>query len=97
MCNLLEKAREAQGNISYYEVCKRLGVSTPLMNQWKNNKSKPNGYHTLKLAEMANIDIKEALKLYESGFSNLSLLFVTASLSIALLASNYDAIHCILC
>lgn len=77
MCELLEKARENQGNISYYEIAKRLGISTPLMHKWKHNKSQPNGLHTLKLAELAGLEIKEAIRLVEGGFIELSLLIVT--------------------
>lgn len=79
MCELLEKAREAQGNISYYEVAKRLKVSDQLMNKWKNKKSQPNGLNTLKLAEMAGVSPSEAIKLLEGGYANVSLLVVTST------------------
>lgn len=89
MCELLERARKAQGDISYYEVAKRLGISTPLMNKWKNNKSQPNGINTLMLADMAGVTPKEAIKLLQSGYSNVSLLFVTAILANAGLALSF--------
>lgn len=63
MCQLLEKAREELGNVSYYEIAKRLNVSMQVMNKWKNNKSQPNGENTLKLAKMANLSINDALNL----------------------------------
>lgn len=88
MCELLERARKAQGDISYYEVAKRLGISTPLMNKWKNNKSQPNGINTLMLADMAGITPKEAIKLMQSGFSSVSQLIMTsfaATLGMALI------------
>lgn len=89
MCELLEKAREVQGNISYYEVAKRLGVSDQVMTKWKQDISKPNGVNTLKLAEMAKLSPAEALKLIEGGFAKVSLLLVTAAFSAAILfASN---------
>lgn len=86
MCELLERARKAQGDISYYEVAKRLGISTPLMNKWKNNKSQPNGINTLMLADMAGVTPKEAIKLMQSGFSSMSLLIVTSFASTLALA-----------
>lgn len=78
MCELLERARKAQGDISYYEVAKRLGISTPLMNKWKHNKSQPNGINTLMLADMAGLTPKEAIKIMQSGYSGVSLLLVTS-------------------
>lgn len=97
MCQLLEKAREAQGGISYYEVAKRLKVSDQLMNKWKNDKSQPNGINTLKLAEMAGVSPKEAIKLLESGFISVSLLIVTALASTLAIATGAMRIVCILC
>lgn len=97
MCKLLEKAREAQGDISYYEVAKRLGIPTALMNKWKNDKSLPNGVNTLKLADMAGVTPKEALKLLESGFGSVSLLLVTALASTLAIASGAVHLVCILC
>lgn len=91
MCELLERAREAQGNISYWEVAKRLKVSDQVMNKWKNNKSLPNGVNALKLADMARVKPAEAVKLLESGFVSLSLLIVTAMLGIALYCSVHYA------
>lgn len=61
MCELLEKARENQGNVSYYAIAKELNVTMQIMNNWKNNKSKPNGEHTLKLVKLANLSIDDAL------------------------------------
>ena len=88
MCELLEAARKAQGNISYYEVAKRLGISTPLLNRWKNNKSQPNGVNTLRLAEMAGLSPSEALRLIEGGYIQLSLLIMTALTSLGILQNN---------
>lgn len=79
MCELLERARKAQGDISYYEVAKRLGIDTALMSRWKNKKAQPNGLHTLKLAEMAGVSATEAIRLLEGGFANVSLLFMTST------------------
>jgi transcriptional regulator with XRE-family HTH domain len=78
MCELLEIAREKQGNISYYELAKRLEISTPLMHKWRYNKSQPNGLNTLKLAEMAGLTTSEAIAIYEKGFSRVSLNFMTS-------------------
>jgi hypothetical protein len=97
MCELLERARKAQGDISYYEVAKRLGISTPLMNKWKNNKSQPNGINTLMLADMAGVTPKEALKIMQGGFSDVSLLIVTGLLCNAGLAYSLISKFCILC
>lgn len=77
MCELLEIARAKQGNVSYYEIAKRLKVSDQLVRKWKDNKSQPNGINALKLADMADVTPKEALKLMQSGYSNVSHLIVT--------------------
>ncbi|MFD0930214.1 helix-turn-helix domain-containing protein [Methylophilus glucosoxydans] len=87
MCDLLEKAREAQGGISYYELAKRLGIGTPLMNKWKNNKSQPNGLNTLKLVEMAKLTPEEAIKILEKGSMNLGVIFSVAFISLLLFAT----------
>lgn len=84
MCELLELAREKQGNISYYEVAKRLNVSDQLVRSWQHNKSKPNGLNTLKLADMAGVNVVKAIEIIEGGFVNVSLLGVTVSAGIAL-------------
>lgn len=97
MCKLLEKAREAQGNISYYEVAKRLGVSDQLMNKWKNEKSLPNGVHTLKLTKMANLTADEALKVIEGGFVNMSLMIATALCALPFVYALHMLKDCILC
>jgi transcriptional regulator with XRE-family HTH domain len=97
MCELLERARKAQGDISYYEVAKRLGISTPLMNKWKNNKSQPNGINTLMLADMAGVTPKEALKIMQGGFSDVSLIIMTALLCNAGVAYSLISKFCILC
>lgn len=97
MCELLEKAREAQGNISYWEIARRLKVSDQVMNKWKNNKSQPNGINTLKLAEMAKLMPSEAIKLVERGYANLSILIMTAWASTLALASFLTVNKCILC
>lgn len=89
MCELLEAARKAQGNISYYEVAKRLGISTPLLNRWKNNKGNPNGIHSLKLADMAGLTTREAIELIEGGFAEVSLLIMIATCSTLVYISDY--------
>lgn len=86
MCELLEIAREKQGNVSYYEMAKRLKVSDQLVRKWKENKSQPNGINTLKLADMAGVTPKEAIKLMQSGFSNVSQLTMTSFASTLALA-----------
>lgn len=78
MCELLEIARAKQGNVSYYEIAKRLKVSDQLVRKWKDNKSQPNGLNSLKLADMAGVTPKEAIKLMESGNINVSLLIMTS-------------------
>ena len=97
MCDLLEEARKVQGNISYYEVAKRLGISTVLMTKWKNDRGNPNGLHTLKLAEMAGVTPSEAIKLLQKGFSKISLLIMTSFASIVILALLSMRAICILC
>ena len=101
MCQLLEKARENQGGISYYKVAQLLNTSDQRVRNWKDKKSNPNGIETLKLAEMAGVDIKEAIKLVEGGFIKLSVLTLTIGLtnplSIKYLREIISAMHCILC
>lgn len=86
MCELLEIAREKQGNVSYYEMAKRLKVSDQLVRKWKENKSQPNGINALKLADMAGVTPKEAIKLMQSGFSSVSQLTMTSFASTLALA-----------
>ena len=83
MCNLLELARAKKGNVSYYEMAKILNVSDQLVRSWKNNKSQPNGLNTLKLTEMADVTPKEAIKLMESGFADVTLMSGIGLLSLA--------------
>jgi hypothetical protein len=97
MCELLEKAREVSGFKSHYEMAKHMGVSHELMSKWKLNKSKPNGEHSLILADMAGLSPKEALRLLQNGYSSVLLLGVTSLASIALLASVLLTQECILC
>lgn len=88
MCELLELARAKQGNVSYYEMAKRLEVSDQLVRKWKENKSQPNGINTLKLADMAEVTPREAIRLMQSGFSSVSQLIMTsfaATLGLALI------------
>lgn len=89
MCELLELARAKQGNVSYYEMAKRLNVSDQLVRKWKENKSQPNGINALKLADMAEVSPKEAIKLMQDGFGSMSFLIVTALLANLGLALSY--------
>lgn len=86
MIELLERARKVQGDISYYEVAKRLNVSDQVMTKWKQDISKPNGINTLKLAEMAKVSPSEALRLLQKGYASVALLFVLVSCSTLALA-----------
>lgn len=80
MCELLEIAKERTG-LSYYGIAKKLEISTPLMNKWKNNKSQPNGINSMKLANMAELTTSEALKIMEKGYSKISSLIIIATIS----------------
>ena len=97
MCELLEKAREAQGGISYYEVAKRLGISMPLMNRWKNEKGQPNGINTLKLVEMAKLSPSEAIKILEGGYADVSLMIMTGLAALPFTHAVLWLKDCILC
>lgn len=83
--------------LSYYEIAKELDVSKELVSRWKLDKSNPNGLHTLKLAELAGVEIKEAIKLVEGGYVSVSLLFVTSSVCMLGLALLSLFNKCILC
>ena len=96
MCKLLDLAREKQ-ETTYYGIAKMLGVSTPVLNKWIHDKSKPNGLNTLRLADLAGLSTKEAIKVVEGGFIALPLLFMTSIAGIALLALFKNSVHCILC
>lgn len=87
MCELLELARKKQGNISYYQMAKIVGVSDQVMTKWKQDISKPNGIHTLKLAELASVSPTEALKVMQKGYTTIALLFVLVLGSTLALAS----------
>jgi transcriptional regulator with XRE-family HTH domain len=91
MCELLEKAKEKSG-LSYYGIAKEIGASKELVSKWKLNKGKPNGEHTLALAILADVSTRDALKLLQSGYSTLSLMLVTGTLSIALLALKFSSL-----
>jgi transposase-like protein len=97
MCKLLEMARKAQGNVSYYEIAKLMNVNMQQMTKWKNDLSRPNGINTLKLTELAKLSTKEAIKILEKGFSTLSFLIVTSIAYIALFSTWYISAKCILC
>lgn len=97
MCELLEKAKSVQGIKSNYELANRLGISNELISKWKLGKSKPNGEHSLILADMANVTPKEALKLLQGGFASVSLLAVTAIASTLAIGTSAVRIVCILC
>lgn len=109
MCGLLERARKEQGNISYYRIAKLLNVSDQQMTKWKNDISKPNGLNTLKLAKLAKVDVKEAIKLVEAGFTTIGAMVsmaianclcfsvITQSSYKPLLASIKESVLCILC
>lgn len=97
MCQLLEKARINSKLESYYAVGKAIGASKELVSRWKTGKSNPNGYYTLKLCELGNIETKEALKLLENGFASVSLLIVTALASTLAISTGAMRIVCILC
>lgn len=97
MIDLLEKAREEQGNISYYEIAKRLNVSDQVVRKWKNKTSKPNGLNTLKLMELANLERDEAIRIMNNEKGYMSLLIMTTIAGTALLASFLRSLECILC
>jgi hypothetical protein len=97
MCKLLEMARKAQGDVSYYEIAKLMNVNMQQMTKWKNDLSRPNGINTLKLTELAKLSTKEAIKILEKGFSSLSFLIVTSIGYIALFSMWCISAKCILC
>lgn len=101
MCDLLEKARENQGNISYYAIAKKLNTSDQRIRNWKEKRSKPNGIETLRLVEMAGLEVEEAIKLMEGGFIKLSMLILTIGFSNPItfkyLGKFFAAVQCILC
>jgi len=97
MCELLEKAKENQGIKSNYELAKKLDISQELISRWKTGKSKPNGEHSLILADMANVTPKEALRMLQAGYTRMPLIFVTALLSILAITPFLTTANCILC
>lgn len=96
MSQLLEVAKEKTG-FSYYRIARELKVTDQLMNNWKHDKSQPNGLNTLKLAALAGLKPDEAIKLIENGFISLSLLIVTGLTSTLAIASVLVHQVCILC
>ncbi len=92
---------KAKRNIaSDYAVGKLVSVTSQKISSWKANASEANALHTLKLIDAAGITVKEAIDILEErqpqqkklfsqdGFASLSLIFVTALLSILVLASS---------
>lgn len=96
MCELLDLAKEKTG-LSYYGIAKKLEISTPLMNKWKNNKSKPNGLNSMKLAVMAGITPSEAVRVMEGGYARVSILTMTAIACTAYIILFFKSSLCILC
>lgn len=59
---LIERVKENQGIESNYGVAKLVGVRPSQITQWIN-KNEANGYYTLKLCELAGLDIAMSLKI----------------------------------
>jgi len=94
---LIEMAKRNLKIDSDYEFGKLIGVTPQKVSNWKNEKYEANGEHMLKIVATGKIKIEEAVRVMESGNAQLSLIFVTAMASIALLASFLKPLHCILC
>jgi len=65
-----------------------IGKTRSTVSSWKQGISKPDGETTLKLIALGKVDPKRALELMQGGYATVSLMAVTAVLSVALLASH---------
>jgi hypothetical protein len=68
-----------------------IGKTRSTVSNWKQGVSKPDGETVLKLITLGNVDPKEALKLMQGGYATVSLMAMTAGLSIALFTCNLYA------
>lgn len=94
--DLVKIAKEKKNISSDYKLAELLNVHRMNVANWKKGNI-PDGVTTLKLAEMAEVTPKEAIKLLEGGFVNLSLLFVTSSTLLAAWMLESSGLFCILC
>lgn len=94
---LVEKAKKKQGISSDYAIAKLMNVTPQKISNWKTEQSEANATNTLLLVKLAGIDIDEAIKLSQRGNAKLSLIFMTAIGSIALLTPIVNTLLCILC
>lgn len=85
---LIEAIKENTEFKSDYAIAKEIGVGRQNISAWKNTKTLPDALTALKLAALADLSAKEALEKLQGGYARVSLMAVTAVLSVALLASH---------
>lgn len=86
--DLVEEVKRNAGIESDNALALAIGKERGNVSAWKNNRAKPDGETVLKLIALGNVDPKKALELMQGGYARVSLMAVTAVLSVALLASH---------
>lgn len=84
---LIEKAKKVQHFESDNQLAQRMGVSRSYISNWKKGYSNPDGFNTIILMDLANVTPREAMGMINRGFVSLSLVTMTAFMSLALLAA----------
>ena len=79
------------------KVAEQLGVNKMNVSNWKNKGQSPDAETAFLMADLAGVTPKEALRLLQHGYANVSLLLVTALTSTLALALFVKPLHCILC
>ncbi|MGQ2966769.1 hypothetical protein [Methylophilus sp.] len=88
---LIEAIKENTDLKSDYAIAKEIGVGRQNISTWKNTGTMPDAITVLKLAELAKLTPSQALAKLQGGYASVSLMVVTATLSIALLSSHFPA------
>lgn len=93
---LIEAIKENTDFKSDYAIAKQIGVGRQNISTWKNTTTLPDAITVLKLAELAKLTPSQALAKLQGGYASVSLMVVTATLSIALLSGHLmslDAVY----
>lgn len=85
--DLVEAVKTAKNIPSDYQLAQQIGMTRATVSGWKRGVSKPDGEAVLKLITLGDIEPNRALKLIQGGYARVSLMAVTAILSVALIAS----------
>lgn len=85
---LVEAVKEATDLKSDYAIAKEIGVGRSNISNYKNTQTMPDAITVLKLAELAKLTPSQALERLQGGYASVSLMAVTAMVSLALLSGH---------